>query len=75
MQGDFLAEVFGNALGYAGPTDGGELWHRQQHHSIAGETPDAILGFRPPNPIASTPRPTITGTANPCAFANHQTTT
>ncbi len=45
MQGDFLAEVFGDALGYAGPTDGKELWHREQHHQIAGETPDAILGF------------------------------
>ena len=32
MQGDFLAEVFGDALGYAGPTDGKEVWHREQHH-------------------------------------------
>lgn len=45
MQGDFLTEVFGNALEYAGPLDGKEIWHRQQHHNIAGETPDAILGF------------------------------
>jgi hypothetical protein len=45
IQGDFLAEVFGDALGYAGPTDGAEVWHREQHHLIAGETPDAILGF------------------------------
>ena len=45
VQGDFLAEVFGDALGYAGALDGKPVWHRQQHHQIAGETPDAILGF------------------------------
>lgn len=45
MQGEFLAEVFGDALGYAGPLDGADVWHREQHHQIAGETPDAILGF------------------------------
>jgi hypothetical protein len=45
MQGDFLAQVFGDALGYAGFTDGKEVWHREQHPPIAGETPDAILGF------------------------------
>ena len=45
MQGDFLAQVFGDALGYAGPLDGKEVWHREQHYQIAGETPDAILGF------------------------------
>jgi hypothetical protein len=44
LQGDFLAEVFGQALGYTGPTDGAEVWHREQHHQIEGETPDAILG-------------------------------
>jgi len=45
MQGDFLAQVFGEALGYLGPLDGSEVWHREQHYSIAGETPDAVLGF------------------------------
>ncbi len=45
MQGDFLAQVFGDALGYAGPLDGKEVWHREQHYQIAGETPDAVLGF------------------------------
>ena len=44
MQGEFLAEVFGQALGYAGPLDGAEVWHRIQHHTIAGQTPDAVLG-------------------------------
>ena len=32
MQGDFLAQVFGDALGYAGPLDGKEVWHREQHY-------------------------------------------
>ena len=45
MQGDFLAQVFGDALGYAGPLDGKEVWHREQHYPIDGETPDAVLGF------------------------------
>ncbi len=45
MQGEFLAEVFGTALGYAGPLDGVETWHRLQHPVIAGQTPDAALGF------------------------------
>ncbi len=44
MQGDFLAQVFGEALGYAGPVDGADTWQRHQHYQIAGETPDAILG-------------------------------
>ncbi len=56
MQGDFLAQVFGAALGYAGPVDGADHWHRLQHQAIAGQTPDAILGhFRqsePPIPLA-----------------------
>ncbi|MBU4270493.1 MAG: N-6 DNA methylase, partial [Planctomycetes bacterium] len=45
MQGDFLGEVFGEALGYVGPLDGKEVWHREQHYPINGETPDAVLGF------------------------------
>ncbi|HUE72748.1 MAG TPA: hypothetical protein VMP01_17815, partial [Pirellulaceae bacterium] len=56
IQGDFLAEVFGQALGYTGATEGLEVWHRQQHEEIAGETPDAILGFfrqtEPHKPLA-----------------------
>ncbi len=52
MQGDFLAQVFGEALGYSGPVDGKEIWHRDQHHTIAGQTPDAVLGvFRPEQPM------------------------
>lgn len=56
MQGDFLAQVFGDALGYAGPLDGLPTWHREQHFPIAGQEPDAILGqFRqdePRSPLA-----------------------
>jgi hypothetical protein len=44
MQGDFLAEVFGQALGYGGQVDGADKWQRIQHHSIEGETPDGVLG-------------------------------
>ncbi|QDT36738.1 Eco57I restriction-modification methylase domain-containing protein [Stratiformator vulcanicus] len=52
MQGDFLAEVFGDVLGYAGPTDGAEIWQRIQHHTISGQTPDAVFGsFRPEMPV------------------------
>ncbi len=45
VRGDFLAEVFGDALGYAGFAEGKEVWHQDQHCQIAGETPDAVLGF------------------------------
>jgi len=45
MQGDFLAEVFGEALGYEGPIEGKEVWHRQQHQAIGEQTADAALGF------------------------------
>ena len=47
MQGDFLAQVFGDALGYAGFTEGEEVWHREQHYPIADETPDADPGLFP----------------------------
>ncbi|MCA9078483.1 MAG: hypothetical protein KDA93_25875, partial [Planctomycetaceae bacterium] len=48
MQGDFLAEVLGEALGYAKAVDGAESWQYEQHYTIAGQTPDAVLGhFRP----------------------------
>jgi hypothetical protein len=45
MQGDFLAEVFGDALGYTGFSEGKEVWHRHQHDAVGEETPDAILGI------------------------------
>ena len=45
LQGDFLAEVFGKALGYARTVDGADEWHLIQHLSNAGDIPDAALGF------------------------------
>ena len=54
MQGDFLAQVFGEALGYDGPLDGAEVWHREQHYTIAGQVPDTVLGlFRQSDAIRS----------------------
>ena len=45
MQGDFLTQVFGEALGYVSPLENKEAWNRVQHHAIvAGQTPDAVLG-------------------------------
>ena len=38
-------QVFGERLAYAGPLEGGEVWHREQHYRIGDETPDAALGF------------------------------
>ena len=49
LQGDFLAEVFGDALGYRRAVEGLETWHLEQHHSVAGQTPDALLGRFTPN--------------------------
>ena len=44
LQGDFLAQVFGDALGYRRPTGGHDAWTLEQHHTVAGQTPDAVLG-------------------------------
>jgi hypothetical protein len=44
VQGQFLSQVFGEALGYKEPTENTETWHQEQHRSIAGQTPDAVLG-------------------------------
>ncbi len=44
LQGDFLSEVFGQALGYSRAVEGAEVWHLEQHYSIGGQTPDAVLG-------------------------------
>ncbi len=44
MQGQFLEQIFGEALGYTLPTENAPLWHQEQHRIIAGETPDAVLG-------------------------------
>jgi hypothetical protein len=44
LQGDFLSEVFGQALGYSRAVEGAETWHLEQHYTIGSQTPDAILG-------------------------------
>ncbi len=52
LQGMLLAQVFGEALGYAQPTDSPELWHQEQHRSTGpGQTPDAALGRRATMPL------------------------
>jgi hypothetical protein len=49
LQGDFLAQVFGEALGYVGQVDGADVYHRIQHPPLAGQIPDAALGFFRPD--------------------------
>jgi hypothetical protein len=44
LQGDFLREVFSDALGYARPVENKPVWNLEQHFSILGQTPDAVLG-------------------------------
>ncbi len=43
LQGDFLAQVWGESLDYSGPADGLALWHRIQHHFTVGETNQTLL--------------------------------
>jgi hypothetical protein len=56
LQGDFLRDVFGDALGYKRPAENEPLWHLEQHYNIGGSTPDAVLGHfkqdEPRSPIA-----------------------
>jgi len=44
LQGDFLRDVFGDALGYARPVENKPVWHLEQHYNIGDQTPDAVLG-------------------------------
>jgi type I restriction-modification system DNA methylase subunit len=44
LQGDFLAQVFGEALGYRLPTGGDATWTLEQHQVVGSQTPDAVLG-------------------------------
>ncbi len=44
LQGDFLAEIFGQALGYARAVDNQTAWHQEQHHAFGNQTPDGVLG-------------------------------
>ncbi len=53
MQGDFLAQVFGDALEYTRFSDNADVWHLEQHRAIGEQTPDAVLGrFTPADPAA-----------------------
>ncbi len=56
LQGEFLGDVFADALGYSRFCEGAGKWTLEQHHSLAGQEPDAILGHfqpnRPREPIA-----------------------
>ncbi len=44
LQGDFLAEVFGEALGYRRFAEGENTWALEQHQTVGSQTPDAVLG-------------------------------
>jgi hypothetical protein len=44
LQGDFLAQVFGEALGYTRATEGKPVWTLEQHQVVGTQTPDAVLG-------------------------------
>ncbi len=56
LQGEFLADVFGRALGYKLFSEGADTWNLEQHQTIAGVQPDAVLGFfgegQPNKPLA-----------------------
>ena len=56
LQGDFLAQVFGDALGYRRAVDGADAWNLEQHRPVGGVVPDALLGHfgpaRDPQPLA-----------------------
>jgi len=44
LQGDFLREIFGDALGYISRIEGQDTWQLEQHRSFGMVTPDAVLG-------------------------------
>ncbi|MDZ4656342.1 MAG: DNA methyltransferase [Bythopirellula sp.] len=45
LQGLFLADVFGQGLGYTLASEVADVWNLEQHYQIApGQTPDAVLG-------------------------------
>ncbi len=56
LQGDFLRDVFGDALGYTRAAENLPAWHLEQHLPLYGHTPDAVLGQfaqgEPKNPLA-----------------------
>jgi len=44
LQGEFLADIFGRALGYRQFCEGEDEWSLMQHQTVGGKQPDAILG-------------------------------
>ncbi len=44
LEGDFLNEVFGQALGYVRAAENEEKWHLEPKRSFGSQTPDAVLG-------------------------------
>jgi hypothetical protein len=44
LQGDFLAQVFGDALDCTRATEGNSTWTLEQHQVVGSQTPDAVLG-------------------------------
>jgi hypothetical protein len=44
LQGQFLADVFGDALGYTAAVEGTDVYYQVQHYAIAGQEADAALG-------------------------------
>jgi len=44
LQGEFLGDVFGAALDYSRFSEGAGEWSLEQHYTINGGQPDAILG-------------------------------
>ncbi|MEM6312662.1 MAG: hypothetical protein AAF743_01145 [Planctomycetota bacterium] len=47
LQGEFISEVFGKALGYVIPTQGQDRWTIEREQHIAGRTADAVIGELP----------------------------
>lgn len=45
LQGEFLSEVFGEALGYILFSEGAEQWNLEPQYKVNGETADAALGL------------------------------
>ena len=44
LQGDFLREVFGDALGYVRPAENQPFWQLEPEFNTGDQTPDAVLG-------------------------------
>jgi len=45
LQGDFLRDIFGDALGYTRAAENLPSWHLEQHLTQESGTPDGVLGL------------------------------